>query len=282
VTLEEALDALYATPPAEFTSRRDAIARDLAQAGATADAKTLKAMRKPTTVAYALNQLARRYPDDVASLVDVGRDLARAERKAVRSGGGGGDLRDAIAKQRAIVRDLTQKATRLVRELDLGAAAHVDQMAAAFQTALVDPAAGAALEAGRLDKAPERASAAFGAIAPEDLPLAPRAPEKTPKKTKKADESKKTEKRDQARKAQEAARRAREEAAAQKAAATRQAREQARREADAQAAEAGRAAAEAERLEAEAARAVAAAKDARAKAAKLARAASRAARAARR
>ena len=279
--LEEALDTLYATPPDEFTARRDALARELASAGNGEDAKRLKATRKPTTVAYVLNQLARRHPDDIAALVDVGRDLARAERKALRSGSGGGELRDAIARQRGIVRDLTQKASRLVRELGLGAAAHLDQMTAAFQTALVDPAAGAALEAGRLDKAPERAGAAFGSLAPDDVVLA-RPPRPVPLPSKKARAPTKAAERAKAKATQrEAARRAREEAAARKAEAAREARERARREAEALAAEAARADAEADRLEAAAARSLAAAKDARAKATALARDAARAARAGR-
>ncbi len=155
--LDAALDELYGASPAEFTPRRDALAKRLKESGDAAGALELKARRKPTQLAYVLNQLARRHADDVAELVDVGRELARAQRKALR-GEAGHDLRDAIARQRSVVAGLTSKAARLMTELGVAVSGHLDEIAGALRTAMVDPAVGAQLEEGRLDKVPEPAA----------------------------------------------------------------------------------------------------------------------------
>jgi hypothetical protein len=150
--LARALDELYAGTPDQFTARRDAIVKEMKAAGDKDAAAQLAKRRKPTQVAYVLNQLARKHPDEVAAFVDVGRDLARAHRKALR--GDGGDLTKAIAAQRTAVKDLTALVGDLVHELNAGDAV-LAEVAGALQAALVDPTAAAALEEGQLEKAPE-------------------------------------------------------------------------------------------------------------------------------
>lgn len=150
--LARALDELYAATPDQFTSRRDAIIKEMKAAGDKDAAAQLAKRRKPTRLAHLLNELARKHPDDVASFVDVGRDLARAHRKALR-GDGAAELTKAIAAQRTAVKDLTALAHELSNDdVDIG------EVAAALQAALVDPAAAAALEEGQLEKAPEAPS----------------------------------------------------------------------------------------------------------------------------
>src|SRR3954469_17756318 len=97
--VERALDELYALAPDAFIRRRTELARDVKGAGDKDAAKVIEAARKPTTTAWILNQLARKYPDDVAELVDAGHALQRAQRKALR--GEAADLRGAIGKQRS-------------------------------------------------------------------------------------------------------------------------------------------------------------------------------------
>jgi len=160
--LDVALDELYGASPAEFTARRDALAKRLKAAGDDGAASEIKGRRKPTQLAYVLNQLARRHGDDVAELVDVGRELARAQRKALR-GEAGHDLRDAIARQRSVVAGLTATSAALMAELGVAGSGHLDEMASALRTAMIDPAIGALLEEGRLDKVPEPAAGFPGA-----------------------------------------------------------------------------------------------------------------------
>jgi hypothetical protein len=170
---EQALDELYASSPAAFTAKRDALAKALKAAGEVAGASELEALRKPTQIAYVLNQLARRHADVLADLVDVGRELARAQRKTLR-GEAGSDLRDAIARQRSVVAGLTAKTATLMAELGVPTTGHRDEVASALQAALVDPAVGAKLEEGRLDKVPAPAAGFPGASPQETEPeLAP-------------------------------------------------------------------------------------------------------------
>jgi|GEM_PF-1280360 len=172
-----ALEELYRASPAEFMSTRDALARQLKEAGDKEGAAELKAQRKPTQIAFVLNQLARRNADDLAELVDVGRELARAQRKALR-GEAGHDLRDAITRQREVVSALTRKTAALMTELGVPTTGHLDEVAAALQAALVDPAVGAELEEGRLVKVPAPAAGFPGAapqVAPDEEPPRTRA-----------------------------------------------------------------------------------------------------------
>jgi hypothetical protein len=175
--LARALDELYAGTPDQFTSRRDAIVKEMKAAGDKDAAAQLAKRRKPTQVAYVLNQLARLHPDEVASFVDVGRDLARAHRKALR-GGGGAELAKAMAAQRKAVKELTALVGDVVQELaanddsDVGGVsdAVLAEVAGALQAALVDPRAAAALEEGQLEKAPDApAMLGFGAEEVEEV-----------------------------------------------------------------------------------------------------------------
>lgn len=179
-TRDQALDELYGASPVAFTAKRDALAKALKAAGDVEGSSALKALRKPTQIAYVLNQLARRHADDLADLVDVGRELARAQRKALR-GEPGSDLRDAIARQRGVVADLTAKTATLMGDLGVPTTGHLDEIASALQAALVDPAVGAKLEEGRLDKVPAPAAGFPGAspqeVEPQPQPQPERAPE---------------------------------------------------------------------------------------------------------
>lgn len=161
--VERAFDELYATPPETFTKTRDAIATRLKKAGETDAAAKIASLRRPTRDAYVLNQLARRHPDELAALVDVGRDLARAQRRALRGHDAAHDLREAIGRQRDAVRELVAKAASLMADLGVATRGHLDTIAGALQAALVDPAVGVALEEGRLSQAPAPAAGFLGA-----------------------------------------------------------------------------------------------------------------------
>src|SRR5437870_3049375 len=122
-----ALEELFRAPPTEFTATRDALAKRLKNDGDPEGAAELKKLRRPPVVAYVLNQLARAHADDVAELVDVGRELARAQRKAVRGETATG-LREAIARQREVVASLTARTSALMKELGVSPAGHLDEI----------------------------------------------------------------------------------------------------------------------------------------------------------
>jgi len=168
-SVEKALEELYSSDPGDFTKKRDAISKELKARGDGEAAATVRARRKPTQIAWVLNQLARRHPDDVAELVDVGRELAREQRKALR-GEGAGSFRESIERQRKVVGDLTRRTAELMKELGVDPSGHLDEIASALQAALVDPSVGAQLEEGRLEKPPEAAAGFAGPVAEGPLP----------------------------------------------------------------------------------------------------------------
>jgi hypothetical protein len=243
--VDAAIDELYANAPDAFTKKRDELAKRLKTQGRGDVAATVKALRKPTQIAYVLNQVTRRFADEIGELVDVGRELARAQRKALRGGDASGDLRAAIGRQRDVVRDLTTKTGGLMRELGIGATGHLDEIAGALQAALVDPIVGAQLEEGRLDKVPSPATGFPGASPPREVEVereVPPPPKSAPRKKtaqqRKADaRAAKREAEERAREAKrQAAERAREEKERTREAKERAKRDAARRKLDAKAA----------------------------------------------
>lgn len=155
--VERALESLYRAPPKDFTRTREAIARRLRAEGDDGGAKLVRARRKPTQIAWVLNELSRRDADGIAELVDEGRMLAREQRRAL-SGEETGAFRASVARQRAVVGKLTREAMALMKELGLEPSGHMDEIASALQAGLADASVGVALEQGRLERAPEPAA----------------------------------------------------------------------------------------------------------------------------
>ena len=102
------LAEVYAAPLAEFIQRRDTLAVRLRVARRPADAATVRRLRKPTKLVWAINQLAHRAPKEVAAFVEGARLVRRAQ---VR---GGEDLDTALAAQRAALQRLTARGTQIL------------------------------------------------------------------------------------------------------------------------------------------------------------------------
>ncbi len=73
-------DDLYRLPLADFIPARDALAKSLRAAGDRNGAAAVKQLRKPMLAAWALDQAARQYPDEVARLLDAGAGHAPGRR----------------------------------------------------------------------------------------------------------------------------------------------------------------------------------------------------------
>ena len=143
--LDTVADNLYALPPEEFTAARDDVATRADDAGLK---KAIKALRKPTASAHAVNVLARTQPGEVEELLDVGAAL-----RAAMARGAAGDVRALTEQRRELI-------SRLV---DAHLAANVQaEVTATLEAATADPDLGAAVRAGRLVK-PLR-YAGFGAL----------------------------------------------------------------------------------------------------------------------
>jgi hypothetical protein len=139
---------LYAVAPEDFIAQRNALARDLADAGEPGVAAEVKKLRKPSVAAWAVNAAARAHPDDVAALLEAGDRLQRAQRGAV-AGKGAGELLEATQARRKLVATLTSEA---VDALGDRGGAHRDAIAATFEAGSVDADLGARLRDGTLER----------------------------------------------------------------------------------------------------------------------------------
>ena len=141
--LDSVADELYALPPEEFTAARDAAAKESRD---PVLAKSIKALRKPTVSAHAVNQIVRSSPGDVDDLLALGDELREAM-------SGQGDVRRLTEQRRELVTSLVAA--------DLPANIR-DDVTATLEAATADPQLGAAVRSGRLVK-PLR-YAGFGAM----------------------------------------------------------------------------------------------------------------------
>jgi len=160
VDLEAALDALYATPPEDFTAARNGLAKALKAAGRKDEAAEVTALRKPNRLVWALDQLALGGDPSLPPLleaVDVVRD------------GGGDDLKAAVAGLREAVAVAARAAAG---RLDPKRPTDRPELAAALNAVVADADGAGLLAAGRLLEVP----------APDAFGLGPSLPAPAPKK----------------------------------------------------------------------------------------------------
>ena len=154
---------LYGLPLADFTKGRDELARRLRREGRRDDAEAVKALRKPTVAAWALNQLARRRPGDVERLLATGERLREAQ-EALLAGGDRVALQRASAEEREMVDKLTRDATAVAGEARTSAAGSVEErIRGTLRAAALDQQTADELAAGRLLREREAAGLFGGA-----------------------------------------------------------------------------------------------------------------------
>lgn len=101
---ERDIDGLFALPSERFVPERDALAKRLRAAGDKEGAAAVKALRRPTVPAWAVNQLAVRSPDRIRALQEAGAAL----RSVQADPGDGQALTAATNALRQQVRDLVE------------------------------------------------------------------------------------------------------------------------------------------------------------------------------
>jgi hypothetical protein len=182
-SLDDRIDALYAGPAEEFIAARDALVKELRAAKEKDGAATVKALRKPTVAAWAVNRVAHTHRDDVRELIDVG-DALRAAHDALLEGQGDGAVREATGRRRSMVADLTDRAVAELANTSGGSAAAAegqrDAISHTFDAAVADPEAAAAVLAGRLVKELQAPSGFGGGLVFGDVAAAPRAARSKP------------------------------------------------------------------------------------------------------
>ena len=136
---EQEVDRLYALPLDQFTAARDALAARLRTAGDAAESARVKALRKPSAPAWAVNQLARRYPKQIEVLVAASDQLRRAQHELLQ-GASAGDLWEATLAEREAVGELMKAAEWLLNESGLGSSrGTLDRISDTLYAAAADP-----------------------------------------------------------------------------------------------------------------------------------------------
>ena len=107
------IDRLYALPLEEFTHERDELAKRLRKDGDGDSAAAVKALKKPSVAAWAVNQVRRDRPEDVRSLLDVTEELHRVYAE-LSSAGARERLAEAAEMQRDLIRSLVRCAPQLL------------------------------------------------------------------------------------------------------------------------------------------------------------------------
>ena len=105
---EEAADALYAAPAADFIATRNELAKQLKADGDQLGSTRLKAMRKPTVAAWVANLVARSLPDELDDLLALGDEFREATADL-----DGDRLRDLTPKRHQLLDKLSKEAARL-------------------------------------------------------------------------------------------------------------------------------------------------------------------------
>jgi hypothetical protein len=134
-------DQLYAEPATAFTAQRDAAAK---ACGDKELAREVKALKKPSVAAWAVNLLVRREAEQIDQVLALAGSLRAAAESL-----DGEELRTLTRQRRQLTAALTQTARDLVREFDVrltGAVA--DQVEGMLNAAMLDPVAAAVLRSG--------------------------------------------------------------------------------------------------------------------------------------
>ena len=124
------LARLFEAPVDEFVSARNALARELREAGKNDEAKEVASLRKPSKALWLVNQLARRAPKELQSLIDSTRRIREAQENSLA----GDVLREAMREQREALAALSAAAgdaaldRRLRDTLQAAAAADPDAL----------------------------------------------------------------------------------------------------------------------------------------------------------
>jgi hypothetical protein len=146
-SIDRAIDELFSREPSEFIAARDALVKELREAGDKEGAAEVKALRRPTVAAWAINQLAQSDPDGIEELVEAGEAL----RTASLGRTGAKELREAVARRREVVKRLTE-ATKRILPPSSATETNLSAIAQTLEAASVDEQAAEELRRGRLSK----------------------------------------------------------------------------------------------------------------------------------
>ncbi|HYY77977.1 MAG TPA: hypothetical protein VFD04_02160 [Actinomycetes bacterium] len=148
----EEVERLFGLAPEAFVAARDQAAARLKRAGDAEAAARVKALRRPSLAAWAVNQLARTQREDLDRLLEAGARLRAAHQSAV-AGGGAAELRTASTAERQAAAGLVQAALQALRSAGHPATeATRERIAASLHAAAADPQAAELVGRGQLTR----------------------------------------------------------------------------------------------------------------------------------
>src|SRR6201991_3922228 len=156
-------DDLYGLALDAFVPERDALAKRLRAEKKRDEADAIKALRKPSVAAWAVNQAVRTQPKAARALWKAGDALIAAQDDLLAGKGDAAALRAAAEGERAAVDALLDAARGLLTAegRDLGEAT-LERVRDTLHAAAIDPEARDDVAAGRAER--ERAHAGLGAF----------------------------------------------------------------------------------------------------------------------
>jgi len=135
----DATDRLFDLPLESFTEARNELAAELKRGGRGDEAEAVRALRKPSVAAWAVNQLARRHARELDSFLDAAERLRKAQL-------GGGDVREAIRNEREALERLIGIAG------EYASGTQLPRVRQTLEAAAVDEDAASHVRAGRLER----------------------------------------------------------------------------------------------------------------------------------
>ncbi|GAA2175137.1 hypothetical protein GCM10009846_23850 [Agrococcus versicolor] len=173
IDLDDVAASLLALPPSEFTAARDARAKAETD---VALARGIKALRRPSIAAWAVDAFARERPQSIARMLELA-DALRAAQEDLD----GPELRALSTQRRTLVARLADDAASVAEAAGVGvSAAAREEVERTLTAAMLDESAGRAVASGRLVRSLEAVGLEgvdlAGALAGgEPPPAAPRA-----------------------------------------------------------------------------------------------------------
>jgi hypothetical protein len=132
------IDELYAVPPKEFSSARNATAASLKAAGHVKEAQAVRQLGKPSPSLWATNQLGRQDPEGVARFVDVVNRVRRSQLHDPRTAAEG--MKTIRAELQALTNRAADVLTKAGYRISPATSARISNtvLAAAVDAGLVD------------------------------------------------------------------------------------------------------------------------------------------------
>ena len=161
VKLDKAIRALFAANPDTFVATRNTLVARLKQDGDMTAANQVKALRRPTVAAWAIDRVSSDHHSELAELVRLGEAVGAAQHEAA-AGGGLDRFRAATEERRALIDRLVRAAADALGRAEMAAPrATLDRVADTLTAMASDPELAERVLNGELEKeAP--APAGFG------------------------------------------------------------------------------------------------------------------------